>query len=73
MTATTNTTPQTAPTEESIQQALAFLRTLAEQKSTSDDNGKPDSNSLFDSDILKTIEAALHFSFLSFRWFGLFL
>ena len=58
MTAST-TTPQTAPTAEAIQQALAFLRNLAEQKSTSDDSGKTDSNSMFDSEIFKTIEAAL--------------
>ena len=58
MTATT-TTPQTTPTSESIQQALEFLRNLADQKSTSDDAGKTDSNSLVNSNIFKTIEDAL--------------
>lgn len=52
-------TPKNAPTAEAIQQTLAFLRSLSEQKQNPDDSGKTDLNSLFNSDILKTIEAAL--------------
>ena len=59
MTAATPTIPQTAPTAEAIQQALEFLKDLAEQKPTSDENGTSNSNPMFDSDILKTIEAVL--------------
>ena len=55
MTATTINT-KTTPTAEAIQEALAFLRNLSE-KNASEDAEKTES--LFNSDILKTIEAAL--------------
>ena len=51
--------PKTVPTAEAIQEALDFLRNLVERKSTADDGGKTDRNSFVNSDIFKTIEAAL--------------
>lgn len=59
MTATTINT-KTAPTAEAIQEALAFLRNLSEKK-TSEENaeGSEKTDSVFNSDIFKTIEAAL--------------
>ena len=55
MTATTINTKNT-PTAEAIQEALAFLRNLSE-KSSMESADKPES--FFNSDIFKTIEAAL--------------
>lgn len=58
MTATT-INHQTAPTPESVREALALLKVFAERKSTGDNDGKMDWDSFFKSDIFKTIEAAL--------------
>ena len=55
MTATTINT-KTTPTAEAIQEALAFLRNLSEKN---DPESAEKTESLFNSDILKTIEAAL--------------
>ena len=55
----TNPATQTVPTPEAIQQALVFLKNFAEQKQTADENGKPDPNSFFNSDIFRTIESVL--------------
>lgn len=50
---------QTAPTAESIQEALAFLKAFAERKTSANDGKKPEGNEFIDSDIFKTIEIAL--------------
>ena len=55
MTATTINT-KTTPTAEAIQEALAFLRNISEKN---DPESAEKTESLFNSDILKTIEAAL--------------
>ncbi len=55
MTATTINT-KTTPTAEAIQEALAFLRNLSEKN---DPESAEKTESVFNSDILKTIEAAL--------------
>ena len=59
MSATTINT-QTTPTADAIQEALAFLKNLSEKK-TSEENaeGSEKTESFFNSDIFKTIEAAL--------------
>ena len=51
--------PRNTPTSEAVRQALEFLRNLAEQKTDHDDAGKTDRDSMLNSDIFKTIEAAL--------------
>ena len=56
MTATTINTKTAAPTAEAIQEALAFLRNLSEKNSG--ESGEK-AESFFNSDIFKTIEAAL--------------
>ena len=58
MSATTINT-QTTPTADAIQEALAFLKNLSEKNSgeSAENNGKTES--FFNSDIFKTIEAAL--------------
>ena len=53
-----NCNTRTVPTFEAIQEALAFLKSLSEQKSSPENSGKQDPATT-GSDILKTIEAAL--------------
>ena len=58
MTATTINT-QTTPTADAIQEALAFLKNLSEKNSGESVENTGKTESFFNSDIFKTIEAAL--------------
>lgn len=59
MTATAINT-KTTPTAEAIQEALAFLKNLSEKKTSEGTaGGSENTESLFNSDVFKTIEAAL--------------
>ena len=59
MSATTINT-QTTPTADAIQEALAFLKNLSEKKMSEENaEGNEKTESFFNSDIFKTIEAAL--------------
>ena len=58
MSATTINT-QTTPTADAIQEALAFLKNLSEKNSGESAENSGKTESFFNSDIFKTIEAAL--------------